>query len=163
MLTTRPPLPPAIINGRANLQHRKVPVALISIVRRQASSAICTTGAGSTTAPALFTNMSRRPNTREISATIACTEAASVTSTRTARACTPNDSISPATARSSSHRPLPAWGKSEGGAQRSPTITWAPSRASRLATASPIPPFRPAPVTTATRPFRSYMIRHSSR
>ncbi len=56
----RPPLPPSIINGNANLLHKNVPVALISNVLRHASSAICRTEPGPMAASALLIKISSR-------------------------------------------------------------------------------------------------------
>src|SRR5260221_6980702 len=133
MLTMRPK-PPASMAGSAARLHRKAPVRLTSIIRRNCASVVRWKGADSAL-PALLTRMATGPPCDAASAKADSTAASSVTSQASARA--PGRVAARAASRSSL-RPI--------------KVRLAPSPASASAIAAPIP--LPPPVTTACSPSR---------
>ncbi len=126
------PEPWATIAGSAARLNRKVPSRFVRTMRSKSSTEWSMSRA-STWMAALLTTMSRRPKSRNTSATIAATRASSPTSPSTPTA----SRRDAATARA----PAPS---------RSTSTVRAPSAAYASAIARPMP--RAAPVTMATRP-----------
>src|SRR5215211_7945562 len=120
----------------AALEHRKLPLRWMSSTVSQSSSLILKARLSRKT-PALLTRMSIRPKRLAISSKAASTWWALDTSHATASPSAPAASTASTVSR-------------EASAERSSTATLAPSCASRIASAAPMP--RAAPVTTATRP-----------
>ena len=124
-LTMEPP-PAAFIAGMACLMPKNTPVALIAMMRCQASVLKKSCSALPET-PALFTSTSSLPNCRVVSATTAAQLSSSVTSSRANRAAAP---IASATC-------LPSCSIT------SAMTTLAPSRANIRAVAAPMPDAAP--------------------
>src|SRR5918992_6173328 len=120
----------------AALEHRKLPFRWMSSTVSQSSSLILKTRVSRKT-PALLTRMSIRPKRLATSSKALSTCWALDTSHAIANASTPAASTASTVCRQAS-------------AERSSTATLAPSCASRIASAAPMP--RAAPVTTAVRP-----------
>src|SRR2546427_167587 len=135
MLITRPQRL-AIMDGSAYLVHRNVPVSMTPTSRFHLSTENSCTGEMNCR-PALFTRMSRPPNSRAVAATMASTSPGRLTSARSGIACPPAPSISWAIVRA----PVSC---------RSHTPTAAPCDASIPAMARPMP--LAAPVTIAVLP-----------
>src|SRR5881296_4159885 len=138
MLITRPQRL-AIMDGSAYLVHRNVPVSMTPTSRFHLSTGNSCTGEMNCR-PALFTRMSRPPNSRAVAATMVSTSPGRLTSARSGIAWPPAPSISWARVRA----PVSC---------RSHTPTAAPCDASIPAMARPMP--LAAPVTIAVLPRRS--------
>src|SRR5947208_2302850 len=110
MLITRPQRL-VIMDGSAYLVHRNVPVSMAPTSRFHLSTGNSCTGEMNCR-PALFTRMSRPPNSRAVAATMASTSSGRLTSARTGIAWPPAASISWATVRAPtscrSHTPTAA-------------------------------------------------------
>ena len=135
MLITEPP-PALRISGMAALVPRKTPLPLTSMMRSHSSSVQSST-MPLPTMPALLTRMSSLPNLETAVATASRQSASLVTSSRTKTQSPPASLISASVRRPSSSR-------------ISPMTTFAPSRASILASAAPMP--LAPPLTSATLP-----------
>src|SRR5439155_25052269 len=129
-LTTRP-YPRSTIFRRAARLQKNVPSQLIANTRRHSSSGMSTARTESPPTPAEQTRMSRPPSSESIRATAASASSDLVTS--------------PRMGNTSSCRPL---------GSTSSTATRAPLARSKSTVAAPIP--LPPPVTSATRPPKSY-------
>src|SRR5439155_1297086 len=136
VFTITPP-PRSFITGTANLQPRYTPRTLVAKTRSYSSSGSSQSGVIRCEKPALLTRMSSPPKPDTASSIIAFTSAERETSARKKRAAPPSLAIAEAT-----RRPFSSF--------TSATTTRAPSRAKRVAIASPNPD--PAPVTTAILP-----------
>ena len=139
MLTIFPPFR-AIMVGATYLIGRKVPRSLAATTwSKSATSMSCTGVSIGPVTPATLTRMSMRPsNTSSARATMARTSASEVTSQPTAKASRPRERTSSATA-------------SSGAVSRAASTTSAPSRASVVVIAAPMP--FAAPVTIAFLPW----------
>ena len=144
-LTTAPPLPagPSGFMARnACFMPSAAPTTLTSHMRRRScASTLMTSDVIST--PALFTRMSKPPNSAIVAETAACQLASSVTSRVTKAALAPPVAIALAVSRPTS-------------VNTSPIITAAP--ALERAAAMPAPRPRAPPVTSAFRPARSNLL-----
>ena len=134
MLTMAPRSRPSMSSATA-WQQLTTPSTFSAISQRRASSSSSSKGAGWATPPALLTSTSTGPKASWQAATIASTDARSVTSV-------PTGSTSPASpaARAASASCLPV------STSLDALTTWSPSRANSSTSPRPIPPLPPVTI-----------------